>query len=392
MAFGDVPAADFRVQALRCVDKLDDPDGCFQLHDVGEPLSLVRAPQPRQQHAVSELDKVKEKNQKKATPACPKARVRRVAPVPEHRAAPPVAAELLIDYHSDEDGAQSDESGRWGRCDDEPPGRDPRDCADAPPSVLAALFGKGPSGSSGARVVDPRLGDLSDAPPSVLAALLGKGPSGSSEAGAVDPRLGDLSAAPPSVLSALFGEGPSVPSGSSGDGAGGARGSGEAAPGAVPVEFPPEPPPPPPLAVPPPAEAVAPLAAPLARGRNEVRYELGANVPANGYIVKNNAAQSLDAHCHSCGCAVNRRFKPFPNAKSGKTKAQGRPMGLLIAWLEGECPLDSAAHRGMLGALTHAVRLRHRREAEAAGAYSGLFSCEREINDGDVGGEPLELP
>jgi hypothetical protein len=99
--------------------------------------------------------------------------------------------------------------------------------------------------------------------------------------------------------------------------------------------------------------------------------------------------ESLDAHCSVCGCAVNRRFKPFPKARAPKTKAQGRPLGLLLAFLSCECTGDQDAHRGMLQELPHAVRLSARLKAAGDPDASPLFAVERHPNDGDVGGEPI---
>ena len=110
-----------------------------------------------------------------------------------------------------------------------------------------------------------------------------------------------------------------------------------------------EPPPLLPPAHPPPAP---PLSGPVARNRNEIRYDVG----PHGHILKHNSSQSVDAHCRSCGCAVNRKCKAFPRARVPRTKAQGRPMGLLIAFLSHRCSGDSDRHRSLLETLTHTIQ------------------------------------
>ena len=206
-AFEDVAPADLQVQALRCVDHLDPPDGSFDLLTSGEPMELVRPRPAPQQREVTELDKLEKKKTKQRVAA-----VRRVAPVPDV-GAPPVAADhgepvhegealanSLIDV-SDEDDTQTDDSG------DDPPDR-----ADT------ARMGA-PDRPARPPHLDSSLADLSHAPPSILAALFGKGvraPEGPAEPPQLDSRLGDLAAAPPSVLAALFGKGVQL-DGSGGD-------------------------------------------------------------------------------------------------------------------------------------------------------------------------------
>ena len=87
---------------------------------------------------------------------------------------------------------------------------------------------------------------------------------------------------------------------------------------------------------------------------------------------------------------MNRKFTAFARARAPRTKAQGRPMGLLIAFLSRSCAGDPDEHRSALATLSHTVRSQHRCAAVAAGLYPDLFACERGVNDGDLDGEPLE--
>ena len=132
------------------------------------------------------------------------------------------------------------------------------------------------------------------------------------------------------------------------------------------------------------AAGVAPAARP--RGRNEVRSNVG-----TGLILVNAAGRSLDGHCTICRCAVNRKYLPFRNARSARTLAQGRPMGLLLAFLQQPCSGNPEDHRAWIPLLSHGERLAAREAAMAAGLAPDLFVREREENDGDLDGEPLEL-
>jgi hypothetical protein len=72
------------------------------------------------------------------------------------------------------------------------------------------------------------------------------------------------------------------------------------------------------------------------------------DVAGYGWIVYDESRHSLDAHCGRCDhddrrnpCRVNRI------SVSGKSEAQGRPLGLLIAWLFADRATRSA-HHGMV--------------------------------------------
>jgi len=86
----------------------------------------------------------------------------------------------------------------------------------------------------------------------------------------------------------------------------------------------------------------------------------------HGTIVWNEAASSLDAHCtYHAECRLNRTTRPGPRAYG----QQGRPVGMLLAWLEkGATCATKADHEAMkkdLMALIHPDRQRLRAAAEA---------------------------
>lgn len=166
---------------------------------------------------------------------------------------------------------------------------------------------------------------------------------------------------------------------------------GGSASSAVPLPPPPLPPPPPP---PPPYEGdvvpdmvrAAPVM-PAVRGRNEVRFVVGC-----GYIVKNESGHSLDGHCQVCKAAVNKKFTPFPRAKAMHKVAQGRPLGLLLAWLELSCPGDMSSHREALESLDFEQRLAARQRHEVDPDAAELFAAERAPHPSDDRGEPIVSP
>ena len=67
-------------------------------------------------------------------------------------------------------------------------------------------------------------------------------------------------------------------------------------------------------------------------------------------------------------------------------------MGLLLAFLQQPCSGNPEDHRARIPLLSHGERLAARGAAVAAGLAPDLFARERDENDGDLDGEPLELP
>ncbi len=389
--YGEVQLDEYHVQRLRHIDKLENPDGSFALLGVVAPESLVRPPRQRTPRAVSELDRVKDRAKLPQRPKPPK--VRRVAPVPSTGLPVDEVHEVPSD-DDDDDDCETDAG-----TDDDPPDRpvgQPGRGGGRPIPVPGAMFA--PPGDTACP--RERFEDLRDAPPSVLAAILGKrntepGGMAASSGGAASsgeaPAVGSAAVAVAAPLAsgmaassggvASSGEAPTAgslavalaapPAGGLAASSGGVASSGEApAVGslAVAVAAPPGPP-------------VVP------RARNEVRSQVG-----TGFILLNVKGESLDAHCHICNCAVNRKFTPFSRARSARKRAQGRPMGMLTAFLHLECNGDPAQHRNMIPTLTHSDRVRARMAARAAGESNELFARERDVNSCDEDDEPLELP
>ena len=130
-----------------------------------------------------------------------------------------------------------------------------------------------------------------------------------------------------------------------------------------------------------------------ARGSEvRLRYEgyvipctLGGN--PRGIIKINVNAGSLDAHCAVCKCKVNRRYGPRVTG----TGAQGRPLGMHIAWLQFPCSGNSAAHRAQLQHLTFHDRLQARTWAAQLPELEVLFSWERPRRPDEDADEPRDL-
>lgn len=124
--------------------------------------------------------------------------------------------------------------------------------------------------------------------------------------------------------------------------------------------------------------------APAGGGGRRAPYEQGEVVSEAGEwlgVIKINVpANSLDAHCSRCKCKVNRTWR------SARGSAQGRPMGLLLAFLRRRCIGDSALHRSLL----EEIRLDFDERA-AARAWGGtvaslepVFAKERERRVGEA--------
>ena len=113
-------------------------------------------------------------------------------------------------------------------------------------------------------------------------------------------------------------------------------------------------------------------------------YEVG-----SGHIMVSFGSYAMDAHCRMCSGHLHRKVTPRPNARTANTRAQGRPLGLLLSWLHAGCTGDSALHRAGVQSLTYETRLHHRRQANAQGLCREAFEFEREAHDSEPGGEPV---
>jgi hypothetical protein len=328
----------YQVLPLLNRDKLDDPDDSFILWVDVDPEPLARPVPKRAPQMVSQLDHVKDDEGKPKKRKDPNRRLhgptqKLIAPLAR---APDLARGdsdrvALVEVPSSESDSDLDDGDG-----DEPPDR-PADGG----------------GGGGCGIIDKGgFEDLSDAPPSVLAALFGKRSAGDNAEGG------------PSAGAACSSSDPGLPSGVAL-----AAGGGDAAEAA--------------------AEAPGPAvdAGWMARGKNVVRFEVG-----DGYILKNDAACSMDAHCEVCKLAVNRKWTAFKRARTPKTRAQGRPFGLCLALLKAGCPGEEGEHRALIATLTHAVRLSARQSEQHADGAQPFFALERDENEDDIQGEPRERP
>lgn len=163
-----------------------------------------------------------------------------------------------------------------------------------------------------------------------------------------------------------------------------------------------EPPPPPPP--PHPAPRVAPEPEHRERSKNLAWPVFDDNNQKLGVIVWNEAAKSLDAHCHDArhkdshlSCNVNRTT----NEPRSHTSSSGRPLAFLVAWLHAgkEACMDCRdkhfkARRGGGDAsdmLSHERRAHFRALLEADPEWQEPLSKERKPFPTE-GPEPLGLP
>jgi hypothetical protein len=108
----------------------------------------------------------------------------------------------------------------------------------------------------------------------------------------------------------------------------------------------------------------------------------------SGYICISKGTQSLDAHCTACSGKVDRKSLRRLRARAPNTRAQGRPMGLLLAWLESPCPGEATDHRAVLKHLPYATRKDARLRAVASGDFADALDAERSPNTSESEGEP----
>lgn len=139
---------------------------------------------------------------------------------------------------------------------------------------------------------------------------------------------------------------------------------------------------------PPPLAAAAPA---RARGGGQ-RRQAHSNMVwyvGSGHIVHNASGSSLDAHCAQCSAKADRKAYAREGARSANTKAQGRPLGLLIAWLNHPCSGSSEAHRKLLKTIPYRTRRQARVDAVSGGGLGLAFAQERSPRSSESeGGEP----
>lgn len=128
-------------------------------------------------------------------------------------------------------------------------------------------------------------------------------------------------------------------------------------------------------------------------GNYEYAPVTGANGAEAGRILINlhPQAQSLDAHCGTCGSRLNRRFLARAGAgERASAHPQGRPMGALVAWLRLPCHGSRDDHRASYAELSLQERQEARAWAQAQLAFQPLFERERPRRAGE-GEEPERL-
>jgi hypothetical protein len=113
-----------------------------------------------------------------------------------------------------------------------------------------------------------------------------------------------------------------------------------------------------------------------ARGRNLCRQDFGV-----GFLLINESGGTIDGHCELCGLRINRKRKPFERARSAKTKAQGRPVGLLLAMLE-DCPGTEDKHRSLVAEMPFERRRQMRVDNISNPLLKLFFSMLRSGNPG----------
>lgn len=102
-------------------------------------------------------------------------------------------------------------------------------------------------------------------------------------------------------------------------------------------------------------------------------------------------AQGLDAHCGRCGAKLNRRFLERTGRGVDATHPQGRPLGLLLAWLQEPCGGDALVHRSRVTTVTAAERIAARAWGQTVGSLGPLFERERPRRAGEPA-EPVLAP
>ena len=77
---------------------------------------------------------------------------------------------------------------------------------------------------------------------------------------------------------------------------------------------------------------------------------------------------------------------------AARTRAQGRPMGSLIAWLHEDCGGDPAVHNARWSGLPYETRVNFRNEYATDEEMKPFFDQERDPWDDEPDGEPRVPP
>ena len=107
------------------------------------------------------------------------------------------------------------------------------------------------------------------------------------------------------------------------------------------------------------------------------------------------AAQRIVGHCEHHGERECRFTRTTMGSTLASRAGQGRPLGLVLAWLRCGCRDDlptAASHKAMRPMPSHADRLRAREEFAADPASEAWFAVERARREGDGSDEPDHVP
>ena len=96
----------------------------------------------------------------------------------------------------------------------------------------------------------------------------------------------------------------------------------------------------------------------------------------------------LVAVCSKCKYRLTRNFHARKRVLHPELWPQGRPMGLLLAWLQFECDGDPALHRDLQTSLSYARRNECRVHYRSLGVLQDQFNCERPPWDSETGTDP----
>ena len=119
-----------------------------------------------------------------------------------------------------------------------------------------------------------------------------------------------------------------------------------------------------------------------------------------GFIKYRERASFLDAHCGQCRAKIDRKSISHPhvgNPPQPRHRARGRPLGVMLLWLNYDCQGNKEAHKaqGPRWAVEPGMRwperCQLRSQAMADPAFAGLWECERDARPDEKNGEPFEL-
>ena len=132
----------------------------------------------------------------------------------------------------------------------------------------------------------------------------------------------------------------------------------------------------------------------LPRARQGPEDRVIVEVTGGGRIVYYRSRNEFYAECpmrgigHSGNC---RRARTAKASENSRRPAQGRPLGLLLAWCEAAESHDSSDSHKLLFETTHEERKRCRQHLKTLPGSGPLFQCERPLLAGEDS-EPEEEP